>query len=172
MLVPCLILTAALAMAVVERMRPGRELAHVQGWPWRVALLNGLHALLVIAGGVWLQPWLASIRPWSADALGTLGGAVFGYLVVTFVYYWWHRARHEVPWLWRVLHQTHHAPQRLEVATSFYKHPLEAASNVVFGGFLLYVVCGLDPEVAQWTVLVNSIAEFFYHWNVKTPRWT
>jgi sterol desaturase/sphingolipid hydroxylase (fatty acid hydroxylase superfamily) len=171
-LVPCLILTAALAMAVVERMRPGRELAHVQGWPWRVALLNGLHALLVIAGGVWLQPWLASIRPWSADALGTLGGAVFGYLVVTFVYYWWHRARHEVPWLWRVLHQTHHAPQRLEVATSFYKHPLEAASNVVFGGFLLYVVCGLDPEVAQWTVLVNSIAEFFYHWNVKTPRWT
>jgi hypothetical protein len=127
--------------------------------------------LLIIAGGIWLQPWLETLRPWSADGLGTVGGAVMGYLVVTFVYYWWHRARHEVPWLWRMLHQVHHSPQRLEVHTSFYKHPLEAASNVLFGGFLLYVVCGLDAEVAQWTVLVNGVAEFFYHWNVKTPRW-
>jgi hypothetical protein len=130
-----------------------------------------MHGLLVVGGGLWLQPWLESVRPWSADGLGLVGGAVFGYLVVTFVYYWWHRARHEVPWLWRALHQVHHSPSRLELHTSFYKHPLEAATNVVFGGFLLYVLCGLDPAVAQWTVLVNCVAEFFYHWNVRTPRW-
>ena len=38
-------------------------------------------------------------RPWSADALGTAGGAVLGYVVITFIYYGWHRWRHEVPLL-------------------------------------------------------------------------
>jgi len=170
-LVPCLIAIAAISMAVIERLFPGRELPEVEGFALRSAALNSIHALLVIGGGLWLQPWLESVRPWSADSLGTVGGAIFGYLVVTFVYYWWHRARHQVGWLWRLLHQVHHSPQRLEVHTSFYKHPLEAATNVLFGGLLLYVVCGLDPQVAQWTVLFNSIAEFFYHWNVRTPRW-
>ena len=32
-------------------------------------------------------------------------------------------------WLWRGFHQIHHSPQRLEVITSFYKHPLEMTVN-------------------------------------------
>ena len=59
--------------------------------------------------------------------LGRTGGAIVGYLVITFVYYWWHRARHEVPILWRCFHQVHHSPQRIEIITSFYKHPVEIA---------------------------------------------
>jgi len=171
MLIPILILVSAVLMGIIERLFPGRVLPEVRGWRIRSTLLNACHAVVVVGGGFWLQPWLESIRPWSADGLGTVGGATLGYLVATFIYYWWHRARHEIPWLWRTLHQVHHSAQRLEVQTSFYKHPLEAATNMLFGGFILYVVCGLDPEVAQWTVLVNAIAEFFYHWNVKTPRW-
>jgi len=37
-------------------------------------------------------------------------GGVIGYLVSTFVFYWWHRWRHEVDWLWRGFHQIHHSP--------------------------------------------------------------
>ena len=36
-------------------------------------------------------------RPWSLERLGLYGGAVIGYVVHTFIYYWWHRARHTVP---------------------------------------------------------------------------
>jgi hypothetical protein len=43
------------------------------------------------------------------------------YFVATFVFYWWHRWRHESAVLWRGFHQIHHSPQRLEVITSFYK---------------------------------------------------
>lgn len=32
------------------------------------------------------------------------GGAIAGYLVITFIYYWWHRARHESGLQWP-LHQ-------------------------------------------------------------------
>jgi sterol desaturase/sphingolipid hydroxylase (fatty acid hydroxylase superfamily) len=72
---------------------------------------------------------MADLRPWSVDGLGTTGGAILGYFVITFVYYWWHRWRHEVPFLWRWLHQVHHSPARIEIITSFYKHPLEMLSG-------------------------------------------
>ncbi|WP_426174595.1 sterol desaturase family protein [Massilia sp. TWR1-2-2] len=32
-------------------------------------------------------------------------------------------AGHESDWLWRVFHQIHHSPRRLEAITSFYRHP-------------------------------------------------
>ena len=72
---------------------------------------------------------MAGRRPWSADALGPVGGVVVGYVAITFVYYWWHRWRHESPFLWRVFHQVHHSPQRIEIVTSFYKHPVELLVN-------------------------------------------
>jgi hypothetical protein len=28
--------------------------------------------------------------------------------------YWWHRARHDLNFLWRVCHQIHHSPARIE----------------------------------------------------------
>jgi hypothetical protein len=46
-----------------------------------------------------------------------------GGLIAYFIFYWWHRWRHESDLLWRLFHQIHHSPQRLEVITSFYKHP-------------------------------------------------
>ena len=110
-------------------------------------------------------------RPWSADALGTLGGAAVGYLAITFVYYGWHRARHEVPCLWRWLHQVHHSPQRLEVVTSFYKHPLEMLVNGVLSSAVLYLAVGLGPAAATLAVALTGFAELFYHWNVRTPHW-
>jgi sterol desaturase/sphingolipid hydroxylase (fatty acid hydroxylase superfamily) len=110
-------------------------------------------------------------RPWSADRLGLVGGALVGYLAITFVYYWWHRWRHEVPFLWRWLHQLHHSPQRIEVITSFYKHPVEIAVNGLLSSAILYLGVGLGAEAAALAVFLTGAAELFYHWNVRTPRW-
>jgi len=43
----------------------------------------------------------------------------------------WHRARHESDFLWRWLHQVHHSPVRIEIMTTFYKHPVEQLVNGV-----------------------------------------
>jgi sterol desaturase/sphingolipid hydroxylase (fatty acid hydroxylase superfamily) len=172
MLVPVLVLAAALAMMSVERLRPGRLWAAVPGWWRRVLLLNAVQALVVVAAGLTWGRWLPDWRPWDAEALlGVPGAAAMGYLVITFVYYWWHRARHENPMLWRLLHQIHHSPTRIEVATSFYKHPYEIAANSVLSSVIFFLVCGLGPASAALTVLVCGLAELFYHWNVKTPYW-
>jgi sterol desaturase/sphingolipid hydroxylase (fatty acid hydroxylase superfamily) len=87
------------------------------------------------------------------------------------VYYWWHRARHESELLWRWLHQVHHSPARIEVLTSFYKHPFELLLNGVLSSVVLHVLAGLTPATASIVVAITGIAELIYHWNVRTPYW-
>ena len=123
-----------------------------------------------LPGAAW-NGWMVARRPWSADALGGVGGALTGYLVITFVYYWWHRLRHESDFLWRWLHQLHHSAQRLEIITSFYKHPLEIMADGFVSMIVLYWIVGLGPEAAAGATLIGGLAELFYHWNVRTPYW-
>lgn len=169
--VPIAVGVAALVMCAVEQLGVGRRWPRVRGWWPRAIAMNLVQVGLVVLAGVWWTPWFQELRPWSADALGPVGGGVLGYLVITFVYYWWHRARHEVPALWRLLHQLHHSPQRLEIVTSFYKHPLEILANSVLSSVILYLGVGLGPEAAAGTVLIAGLAELVYHWNVPTPYW-
>jgi sterol desaturase/sphingolipid hydroxylase (fatty acid hydroxylase superfamily) len=169
--VPLLVLGVALVMVCAERLRPGRHFPKVRGWWPRAILLNLVQAGSVFVAGLTYDRWLGGHRPWSADGLGVLGGALVGYVVHTFVYYWWHRFRHDSPFLWRWVHQVHHSPQRIEVVTSFYKHPIEILVNGVLSSVVLYLVVGLSPVAATYTMLFNGLAELFYHWNVKTPHW-
>jgi len=160
-----------LAMLAVERARPGRDWPRVAGWWPRALAFNALQAAIVFAAGRLWDGWMLAHRPFTADALGVLGGALVGYLAITFVYYGWHRARHASPWLWRVFHQLHHSPQRLEVVTSFYKHPLEIAVNGVLSSAVLYLGVGLSPAAAALAIGLTGVAELVYHWNVRTPYW-
>lgn len=73
--------------------------------------------------------------------------------------------------LWRGFHQIHHSPQRLEVITSFYKHPVEMVVNSIIGSLLVYTLLGLSLEAGAVYTLCTALGEFFYHTNVKTPRW-
>lgn len=169
--VPLVVLLAACAMMLVQQAWPGRSFPHVRGFVGRALALNALQASSVYLAGVVWEPWLLAHRPWSAASLGGLAGVGIGYVVHSFVYYWWHRARHRVPFLWRWVHQLHHSPQRIELLTSFYKHPVEIVANGLLSSFVLYIVVGLEPWMASLTMLVNGLAELFYHWNIKTPHW-
>ncbi len=171
MTVALVVLAVAVVMIPVEVMRPGRPWPEVAGWRARAAVLNAAQASAVfLAGWLW-DPWLRAHRLWSADRLGVAGGAFLGYLVITFVYYWWHRWRHEVPLLWRWFHQVHHSPRRIEVITSFYKHPIEIVVNGVLSSAIAYLAVGLSSAAASGAVLLTGLAELFYHWNVRTPHW-
>src|SRR5262245_51488063 len=108
MLVPVVIALAAVVMIVIEMRRPGRRWPQVAGWLWRSALLNIAQVAVVFIFGFAWEAWLAERRLFSADRLGVTGGAIAGYLVITFTYYWWHRWRHESIFLWRWFHQIHH----------------------------------------------------------------
>lgn len=170
MTIPAIVLAVALAMIAIEIAAPGRRWPAVAGWWTRAIALNAVQAAIAFLAGTTWDGWMERHRLFSAEALGTTGGAITGYLVITFVYYWWHRARHESDLLWRWLHQLHHSPRRIEIVTSFYKHPLEIVVNGVLSSAIVYLVVGLDRAAATQAILLTGLAELFYHWNVRTPH--
>ncbi|CAB3651546.1 hypothetical protein LMG24238_01171 [Paraburkholderia sediminicola] len=157
---------------VIERTAPGWALPRVRTWPLRVLLINAIQVCVVMLAGVTWERWLSS---WSILGLSRYlrpaAGGLLAYFVATFVFYWWHRWRHENDLLWRVFHQIHHSPRRLEVITSFYKHPGEMVVNSIIGSLLVFTVLGLSTEAAAVYTFCTAVGEFFYHTNVKTPRW-
>ena len=86
---------------------------------------------------------------------------MIAYFIATFVFYWWHRWRHKIDYLWTHFHQIHHSPQRLEVITSFYKHPLEMTVNSIVGSLLVYTFLGLNMEAGAIYTLCTALGEFF-----------
>jgi sterol desaturase/sphingolipid hydroxylase (fatty acid hydroxylase superfamily) len=157
---------------VLERVTPGWGLPGVPGWPVRVLSINAIQLGVVILAGYSWERWLAAssllhlsqhLSPWA--------GGVLAYFLATFVFYWWHRARHESALLWRLFHQIHHSAQRIEVITSFYKHPGEMIINSIIGSLLVYTVLGLSPAAGAIYTACTALGEFFYHTSVRTPRW-
>jgi sterol desaturase/sphingolipid hydroxylase (fatty acid hydroxylase superfamily) len=157
---------------VLERLMPGWPLPKVRTWPLRVLLINAAQLGVVLLAGITWEKWLSSgsLFHLSHHVSPAVGG-IIAYFIATFVFYWWHRWRHEVDFLWIGFHQIHHSPQRLEVITSFYKHPVEMIFNSILGSLLVYALLGLSLEAGAIYTFCTAIGEFFYHTNVKTPRW-
>jgi len=166
------ILVAFAACFILERVAPGWPLPKVRTWPVRVLAINALQLGVVLLAGLTWERWLssASVFHLAAHVSPAVGGLI-AYFIATFVFYWWHRWRHEYSLLWRVFHQIHHSPQRLEVITSFYKHPGEMIVNSLVGSLLVYTLLGLSLEGGAVYTLCTALGEFFYHTNVRTPRW-
>jgi len=164
--------TIAAGCFVLERCTPGWKLPRVSTWPLRVILINIVQLGVVLLAGVTWERWLSARSLFDlAHHMTPLAGGVLAYFISTFVFYWWHRWRHEVEVLWRLFHQTHHSPQRIEVITSFYKHPIEMMVNSMLGSALVYTLLGLSLESGAIYTACCALGEFFYHTNVRTPRW-
>ena len=167
-----ILLGLAAVMLVVERLWPANRLPAVRGWWARIVLVN-----LAQLGIVWLagQTWDRWMQRRSllhlGESLGDAFSGIVAYLVSCVVFYAWHRVRHESAWFWRVCHQLHHSPRRIELVTSFYKHPVEITINSLLSSVLVYLVLGCSPGGAACYLMAIAAAEFFYHWNVRTPRW-
>ncbi len=164
------LLGAFFACLVIERFRPGWKQPDRSEWQYRVLFLAIFELCAVLAIGAAVKNWweLPSVFEWNLYH-PSFGGSI-AYVAVSFVFYWWHRARHECGFLWRIFHQLHHSPGRLETLTAFYKHPLEAAANSILSATLVYLVFGLDIAGASFYTGLTISAQLLVHLNTKTPR--
>ncbi|MDO5625825.1 MAG: sterol desaturase family protein [Pseudomonadota bacterium] len=94
-----------------------------------------------------------------------------GFLLTSFLFYWWHRAMHASNTLWRVFHQLHHSARRLESLTAFFAHPLDTAAAVVISGVSSYLVLGASPAAAAIALLLTAGFNLFIHADKATPKW-
>ena len=169
-MIPGIVIGAGLVMILIERLRGARPWPVIRGWWMRAIFLNLLQLSVAVLAALAWDPLLADRRPWNLD-FGPVLGPIWGYGLVTFIFYWWHRVRHSAPFLWRWFHQVHHSPARIEIITSFYKHPFEILINAVLTSSILTVLAGLPPAQVASAMLITGLAELFYHWNVATPHW-
>jgi sterol desaturase/sphingolipid hydroxylase (fatty acid hydroxylase superfamily) len=161
-----------LLMWGIESLWPARSFPRRQGW-WSVGLLF----LLLLGTASTVVPlllpvnWLAAHRLVNGGALGVVGGALVGYFVLSFVNYMWHRNAHRVPLFWRLFHQIHHSPQRVDMPGSVLFHPFEMVAFAAISVVTTTIVLGLDPVAAAVTGYIAAFYGLFQHMNVRTPRW-
>lgn len=160
-----------LVFLVFERLFPGRRLPTVKGWYGRAVIMN-ITQLILIGGGGLL--WNEYFRDRSLLNFGhwqnPIAEGAFYWFFGTFIFYWWHRLRHATGF-WLIFHQVHHSPSRIEVLTSFYKHPVEIAADSILAGFFIYYVFGGSALAGAWTSFFGAVGEYFYHSNIRTPKW-
>lgn len=159
-------------MLTVEAIWPAREFPKVRRWR-----LVGFATLAVIMSLGVVTPllvpveWLAQHRMLDGTGLGVVGGTVVGLVVLEFVGYFVHRAAHRLSFMWRWTHQMHHAPQRIDLASSTVFHPFEIMLQnligIAFGTFVL----GIDPLSAGILGYIGAFLGMFQHMNVRTPTW-
>jgi sterol desaturase/sphingolipid hydroxylase (fatty acid hydroxylase superfamily) len=165
------ILGAFALLLVLDRVRPGRPQRAIRLWrPRALAISVASFGVASTVPLVW-DEWLAAHSLLDLSGLGIAGGFVIGVLVQQLVAYWWHRALHRVPSLWKWSHQMHHSAERIDVYGALYFHPLDIAGFTLVGSVALVLLTGIAPEAAVLASGLTTLLAFFQHANLKTPRW-
>jgi sterol desaturase/sphingolipid hydroxylase (fatty acid hydroxylase superfamily) len=158
-------------MLGMENVVPATKLPSVSGWMSRAIAFNAAQIAIVLTAGLTWNRWVQGFSLVHVSAFPDWLGALLTYFVSTFVFYWWHRIRHESPFWWRFAHQIHHSAARIEILTSFYKHPFEILINSILSAFIVYPLMGCSTVQGAYYTLLIAVGEMFYHWNIHTPRW-
>ena len=174
---PGLFLIAAFVVfSLLEYLRPNRRYEANRTWFKQMFWLQMGGITLTYAVG-WIVTdayqqltLFPSLSAHFQDTSPVVNGLV-GYLVVTFINYWWHRFRHQSDLLWRLFHQIHHSTHRLQTAAALYAHPLDYASTVFIVNVVAYGIFGFDALSAAWVTAWVGVFELWEHTNIRTPRW-
>ena len=166
-----MVIVATILFLILERVFPGRELPNSKGWYGRALLVNLAQLLIILATArLWIDIFgdvsLFKLSVWDMP----LAEGFVGWFIGTFFFYWWHRLRH-AKGFWLVFHQVHHSPSRIEIVTSFYKHPVEILSDAILSALVLYPLMGCSMLGAFWYNFFGATGEYFYHANLRTPKW-
>lgn len=167
------LMTAAVTAVffTLERIKPGRELPRSRGWYSRSIVINILQLGITLGlGRIWYDIYgtgsIFHLAGWNNPFLE----GFVAWFIGTFVFYWWHRLRH-VDGIWQVFHQLHHSPSRIEILTSFYKHPVEIVTGAYLSAAIIFPLLGCSLMASFWYNFFAATGEFFYHGNYKSPGW-
>ncbi len=136
-----------------------------------IAALNILAVTMVFAGvTVAVSEYAAQsnigLAYWAS--LGRVPGFVLALLALDFWTYWWHRANHSIPLLWR-FHRMHHSDPAMDVTTATRFHAGELAlSSTLRLGVILLAGAPLAAIVLYDFVLLLSTQ--FHHSNITLPN--
>lgn len=150
---------------------PGDGDGDAAGGRWRLArngglwLLNvGLSWALVIPVSLWAATHTLDWRPAGWDGPVAL---IADLLILDLLIYWWHRANHEIPFLWR-FHEVHHLDRFLDSTSAVRFHAGEVALSAMARAGVIMLLDVPIVSVLVFEALV-LIAAIFHHSNIALP---
>jgi sterol desaturase/sphingolipid hydroxylase (fatty acid hydroxylase superfamily) len=157
-------------LLAAERLLPAVPFPASTAWsrPARNLAFLAISALVSLAVVVPVSAWAAGLalglRPsWAGGAAGLL----LDLLLLDFLIYWWHRANHRVPFLWR-FHEVHHLDRFLDVTTAVRFHFGEVIlSALARAGVIALFAIPLSSVLAFEALVLAGAA--FHHSNLKLP---
>lgn len=154
----------------LERLRPAAP-------PWdprvtrgRLGRNGGLAAVTMALSPLAVLPisaWAASLPDWRPD--WTVGGwwILADLIVLEFWIYWWHRANHELPFLWR-FHEVHHLDGFLDSTSAVRFHFGEVLISACVRAVVILAFGIAFTSVLVFEALVLAAA-IFHHSNLQLP---
>ena len=108
-----------------------------------------------------------SFNSWRPEWMRHGGFILLDLILIDFFLYWWHRANHRVPLLWR-FHQVHHLDEFLDTTSALRFHfgevLLSAMARVLFIAMLAIPISSII--IAETLLMICTI---FHHSNLKLP---
>jgi sterol desaturase/sphingolipid hydroxylase (fatty acid hydroxylase superfamily) len=158
---------------MAERLRPADDRPRPEiGGAWqRLARNFGLWLANVALSPLIVAPlslWAAAhALPWRPSWWGGAGGLVLDLVLLDLWIYWWHRANHRIPLLWR-FHAMHHLDRVLDTSSALRFHFGEVLLSAAARGAAI-VALGLPiVSVVVFEALVLGAA-IFHHSNLALP---
>lgn len=171
-----LLLAAAASFALLaavfiplERAFPARPLQRILRRDSLVDACFFLGQYLLFSGAslaalAWLAPHL---RLTSIEALPLFAQGAIALLLGDISVYWWHRACHAVPLLWR-FHAVHHSSEELDWLAAHREHPLDGLTTQLAIN-LPGIVLGVPLEILAPVAVLRGMWAIFVHSNVRVP---
>lgn len=164
-----ILVPAALAgFLLLERLFPVTRIVHGLRQIGRNLSLAGLNAVLswlvVVPVSALASHWAPDWRPawWSGWP-----GLGLDLLILDCWIYWWHRANHRLPFLWR-FHEVHHLDETLDATSALRFHFGEVLMSSLVRAALIWV---MDMPITSVVVFETLLAllTMFHHSNLRLP---
>ncbi|HTJ42768.1 MAG TPA: sterol desaturase family protein [Kofleriaceae bacterium] len=124
----------------------------------------GLELTVLIAIRSLLAPLIPNAwffgQPWWLCAIEII-------LVGDLLTYWFHRASHEVSWLW-AFHRVHHSSIELDFLAAHREHPVDGMLTQIAMN-LPALALGVSTQGIAWLIVFRGVWATFIHSNVRLP---
>ena len=162
---------AFVAIFTREVIAPASKAQCDNRWLLMAGAVNLTQMCAAIAAGYLFQSLLADKAVFDLSHVNPAASGLVTFLTASFIAYWWHRAMHKSDTLWRIFHQLHHSPSRIESLTAFYAHPFDSIAATFITCSVGYFLLGVGPIAIAWSLLYVSLFNFYIHSDTASARW-